>query len=768
MDLKVQLRTFLRSRVGASLAVLAVASVVSGAVVGYLFFDVRARQSAAQASVRENALWAAYQADREAARFHEQILVALRDPNSEALAQVILRYDVLYSRTPVLQQTVKTGGLELDPDVVWGVRSVVDTVRGAAETIDPLVGNDAAIAGALVPLEALARDIRHKTEALATAASVANNEARVAEREVIVGGFNRIAGGVAVLTVALALLAGTLLWQIAHILRTSRKLAELSERNARAAEEAQAGSRAKTAFLATMSHEIRTPLNGIIGMADLLAATRLTASQAKQVSVIRQSGDLLLDVITDVLDYSKLESGKLAPKLEDVAIHELCEQIRNVLAPRAEAKGLRLGVEAPDALIRTDPALLRQVIVNLMGNAIKFTQSGLVHAILRGIGEDRMRVTVLDSGVGIPPEAIPRLFKEFSQVDDSYTRRYGGTGLGLAISKRLVESLGGEIGVRSVQGEGSSFWFDIPVGPIRPVKRALAAPTAEVGEGRYSGRVLVVEDNVVNRQVAGGLLARSGLDVVCAENGAEALEQTEAMDYDIVFMDMQMPVLDGLSATREMRARGYAGPIVGLTANAFTSDRDACFEAGMDDFLSKPLTRAKLQEVLGRFLRRLDGAAASDAAAAPEDDAPARAAAVARSAAAETEAVPAADVAPEDAADAPAPSPAGGDAEIDMAHRQALVDELGQEVVDELVAAFSKDAMDSILAARAALASGDAQTLDRALHTIKGAAQTLGFVGVGRLAQESRGAATDEATLDRLERAIRASGGGDGDMKLCA
>jgi HPt (histidine-containing phosphotransfer) domain-containing protein len=233
------------------------------------------------------------------------------------------------------------------------------------------------------------------------------------------------------------------------------------------------------------------------------------------------------------------------------------------------------------------------------------------------------------------------------------------------------------------------------------------------------------------------------------------LEQTEAMDYDIVFMDMQMPVLDGLSATREMRARGYAGPIVGLTANAFTSDREACLESGMNDFLSKPLTRAKLQEVLGRFLRRLDGAATSEAAA-PAEDAPARAVTVERSAAAETEAVPTADVAPEAAADAPAPSPAGGDAEIDMAHRQALVDELGQEVVDELVAAFSKDAMESIHAARAALASGDAQSLDRALHTIKGAAQTLGFVGVGRLAQDSRAAATDAATLDRLERAIRA------------
>jgi signal transduction histidine kinase/ActR/RegA family two-component response regulator len=372
---------------------------------------------------------------------------------------------------------------------------------------------------------------------------------------------------------------------------------------------AEAGTQAKSAFLAVMSHEIRTPLNGILGTADLLQHSTLDEDQATAVRLIRQSGDLLLGIINDVLDFSKIEAGRLelAPRPFDprAELEGLVGLHRGTAVERGLTVDLDVRPSVP-ARVSADAGRLLQIVGNLVGNAVKFTHAGAVRVMVdaRDEGEQTwLDVTVRDTGIGITPEHVARLFQPFSQADSSTTRRYGGTGLGLAICARLVEVMGGTIDVDSVPGVGTTFRFRVRARRLEAEAEAAErrVSTPQLLDGRPL-RVLLAEDNTVNQAVGMRLLKTLGCEATLAADGRAAVDLVVQQPFDLVLMDMQMPEMDGVEATRAIRALALAHrpTIVALTANAYASDRAACLEAGMDDFMAKPLRLEELRALLQR------------------------------------------------------------------------------------------------------------------------------------------------------------------------
>jgi signal transduction histidine kinase/CheY-like chemotaxis protein len=470
-------------------------------------------------------------------------------------------------------------------------------------------------------------------------------------------------------------------------------------------DEQVAVERMKDEFVSMVSHELRTPLNGVIGMTDLLLRSELGPQARTYAEGVQRSGEVLLAVIDDILDLSKIEAGKLDLESAPLDVRRLVAEVAQLFTDRADAKGVALtwqvGAAVPDGL-EGDPIRVRQVLLNLVGNALKFTHVGSVNMAVEPVRtsaeEVVLRFAVADTGIGISPQDRERLFQPFAQADSSTTRKYGGTGLGLSICQRLVQLMGGEIGVDSELGRGSTFWFCIPVRRAVPpaIPPPVRAEPSRLSSLRTAQRLLLVEDSWMNQQVALGMLEQLGYEADLAADGRQALEAIERDGYAAVLLDCQMPEMDGFQMAAELRRReAQAGrpavPIIAMTASAMQADRERCLASGMNDHLAKPVRMAELSAALARWV-----------AAAPEPQPPA----------------------------AEVLDPAAL-AEVARLQRPGRPD-----LVAAIVERFRDEAPRRVEALREALLLGDAAALAEYAHSLKGDSRRIGGVEVGHLCAE--------------------------------
>ena len=482
-------------------------------------------------------------------------------------------------------------------------------------------------------------------------------------------------------------------------------------------DKAEQVARSRTEFLAMVSHEIRTPLNGILGTVRMLGDTGLDAGQREFVDTIQYSGEALLTILNEVLDLSKFEAGKLSLEASDLDIRRLVDSMMMLMSARAVEKNLDLSSHVPAAMpgaVIGDAGRLRQVLLNLIGNAIKFTEHGSVALTVEPVAETddtlALKFSVKDTGIGVPEDVRDQLFTEFYQVDPTISRRFGGTGLGLAICRRIVEAMGGAIGVESRPGVGSTFWFTVTLKKGDPERAATVRATRAVTASVPALRVLLVEDNEINQKVALGMLARDSHKVTLAVTGVEAVAAVARADFDLVLMDVQLPEMDGLEATRRIRQMAdpakAAVPIVALTANAMADDIARCFEAGMNDVITKPVDPERLSKaILG---------------------------------VADLPALPAAGAVPQ-----------AGRAEsgVDWRMLDGLRETIGAAKLDELLDLFGASSAQTLEEMTRAVDEADLDRLRQLAHRVKGTALNLGLAAVG------------EAAL-AIEGSVRAGGTG--------
>ena len=836
-------------------------------VVCFSFFTINTllqEHQALRRKLQKNATWSAYRINRQTSELLRAITSFLDGKPEGTLDKIRTQFEIVLSS----RDNIKLSNLESpngNPDAHGHPVQQDEECRAAAAAVysdlerldkefSAPISVDAPDIASIEKLQTAISELYPKTVVLVTQTDLVDAQFRIDERTKSIKTYKIVLFQQGALALGLCAMGYLFLKQLSRAERSQEELRKMNTNYQEAAAKATAGDQAKSVFLATMSHEIRTPLNGILGNVDLLEEPNLSPEQRSLLATIRECGTSLLELIQDILDYSRLESRSLTLETRSFQLSSPIEAAIDIVSSKARQKNLGLLAIYPEGQLLGDEARVRQVLVNLCGNAVKFTETGdvalLVHRIRGESGESWLRFAVRDTGIGISKEAQARLFEDFYQIDASINRRFGGSGLGLAISRRLVLAMGGQIGVTSEEDRGSCFWFTLPIpseqnvtpveipwptssvqfctftpmafdilrgewstpypngdksdsllalessdgcvlidarklgefqlppelmkraiifafsasrfsnealaildGPLTPPRlRSIllnlnrAEPLGEASTKAWnaaglSGTVLLVEDNIVNQTVASRLLQRLGMTVELASNGELAVARMRKGGIDLVLMDMQMPVMDGMEATRQIRLinnKFRDVPIVGLTANAFAESRDLCLSAGMNDFITKPINREKLESTLKKWRSRLSERPTE--ILPPRQQKP------------EGQPKGYTDPLSENGFTRPLREPV-----ISQVRRHMLREELGDKTAVRLTEVFWNDLRGQVLELQKTTNMTDPVATRRIFHTIKGSAETIGFTAIAEASSQTRDTFLKEGRIDLapLDRAIQ-------------